>query len=77
MDEMIHWSDVFGNLVTAQEIVDAAHEAGLSLANYLRQAYYEIGRESPRAGYDAEHAPDFEALAAQIEREVAPEDEED
>jgi len=66
----MHWSQVFGNLVTAQEIVDAAAEAGQTIADYLREQYRELGEENPDAGYDQETAPDFDALADQIEREV-------
>ena len=43
----------------------------MPLADWLAAQYAELGRQNPHGGWDAENAPDFDALARQIERVVA------
>lgn len=67
---MPHWADVFGNTVTAAEVVAAAQREGVPLAQYLQMAYAELGAENPDGGWDAGCEPDFDALARQVLQEA-------
>ena len=47
-----------------------AQDSDISLADWLRDGYQALGDANPHGGWDAESAPDFDALARQIERVV-------
>ncbi len=64
------WRDVFGPEMTAGQIVAEAQRRGVRVAQLLAEWYHELGQANPHGGWDAEHAPDFEQLARQIEWEA-------
>ncbi len=63
--------DVYG--VSGGEIYAEWQKLGgdCTLADYLRNQYNELGRLNPGGGWDAESAPDFGAMAREIERQNA------
>ena len=67
---MTHWTEVFGGGARALDIVEGAQQEDVTVAVWLERAYARMGAENPTAGYDDEHAPDFDALAEQVEREA-------
>lgn len=63
---MRHWKDVLRSDLTAPDLVQAARACGLSLAAYMDQVYRQMDAENPCD----DPAPDFEALARQVEQEA-------
>jgi len=61
-------SAVYG--VSEQELYAEWQESGCgqNLAEWRAAQYRELGELNPLGGWDAKRAPDFNALAAQIER---------
>jgi len=64
----MHWSDVFGNYVTASEMLALARKAGLELEDFLAREYRELREENPDGGYDVD--VDIDVLAEQIREEA-------
>lgn len=63
---MEHWSDVFGNGMTAAQIIEAAGQAGLNIDEWMETQYDElypdqVGRYGSR---------DFERMAEQVRHEM-------
>lgn len=70
---MVHVSEVYG--VGPQELYDewrdyVANGGEMALSTWLRESYASIDVVNPLGGWDDESAPDFNALAAQIESVV-------
>ena len=61
-------SEIYG--VSEQELYAEWRERGgdMPLAEWLAAQYRELGNANPHGGWDADSAPDFAALADQIER---------
>lgn len=66
MTQHMDVSEIYG--ASEQELYAAwqPNSDSLSLAAYLQEQYQELGRQNPEGGWDAESAPDFEALAQEI-----------
>jgi len=65
---MQHWSETFGNYVSASEMLALARKAGLELEDFLAREYQELREEDPYGGYDVDI--DIDALAEQIREEA-------
>ncbi len=58
------WDEIYGNMVTAGQIVKMAADAGQTLPDWLEVEYIDLwGADEPR--------PDFDQLARQIEHDAA------
>lgn len=66
---MKHWSEIFGNMVTAREIVEVAWDQDMTIEDYLRNTYAELNAENPEGIWKPERAPQFNVLANQIMQE--------
>jgi len=66
----MHWSEVYGRDISANDIVSEAKRKGISVEALLRQWYHELGEENPNGGWDEANQPDFAALARQIVTEA-------
>ena len=66
-----HWSEILGNDVTAEEIVDSALEAGLTLDSYIAAMVKELADENPDAGWEYVTAKDCCDMADDMLVELA------
>jgi len=64
----IDWTDIYGNYVSASEMLALARKAGLELEEFLEQEYRELAKDDPHGGYDVDI--DIKALAEQIYSEA-------
>lgn len=60
-----HWSDYFGNDVTALDVIQSAKTEGMELAAWLRARYTEMVSENGWRDVDPD-AVDYDALAEQV-----------
>ncbi len=70
MSNKADWTAVFGNFVTARDVIDGALRHNLDLTEELRRQYRELAEENPNGDWDDESDVDFRALAQQIIREA-------
>ena len=67
------WEEIFGNLVSANEIQAAAKLRGISIAELLAEDYQDMCSDStPGSGYERDRYSDedWQVYADQIEREA-------
>ena len=57
-----HWSEIFGNFVTASEVIREAESGNMDLATFLHETYAEM--------YPNDARPNFDRLAAEITTEA-------
>lgn len=58
-----HWSEIFGNYVSAAELVNEVKNSGLDMETWLHETYCEMYPNDPR--------PNFSALSKQVVSEWA------
>ena len=65
-----HWTEVLGNNVSAQEIVDRAAAADVTVALWITNEIDALNSIDPGEGYDEYDTSDMETFAKQIEDEA-------
>ena len=68
--QTMDWQDIFGDGMTAQQVVQSAKNDGTELSAWLSAQYFEMERDNHWNTDDAPSTEDFERMARQIKNQA-------